>query len=331
VIRDVEVSVRTEEAQIQDDFTDPTSGWPILELEAGRAGYHPPDFYHVEVDVPNDRAMVFHGLELGDFSAETEILVDHTDTESGAFRYGLAIRQAGDGYYAFTISPREGSWQVLKSSPAGLETLTEGAIGTLRGLITTDKLRVDASGPNLVYSINGEFVAEVNDPDYASGDFGFIVETFDETLAHIHYDSLTIREVKVSEAAHQGPWQAAYYTNRTLSGEPALVRQDSAIDFDWKLGAPTPALPADGFSVRWEATLDLQHGQYLFTTNTDDGVRLLVDGQAVIDSWRPMQGSRSGLVDLEAGPHRMVMEYFEEAGAAMARLNWTRTDSKGSP
>jgi formylglycine-generating enzyme required for sulfatase activity len=330
-IRDVEVSVRAEEAEIQDDFTDPGSGWPILELDAGRAGYHPPDFYHVEVDVPDDNATVFAGLELGDFTAETEVLVDHTDTENGAFRYGLAVRQTGEGYYAFTISPRQGSWQVLKRSPAGLETLAEGSIGTLRGLITTDKLRVDASGPNFVYSIDGEAVTEVNDPEYASGDVGFYVETLDETLAHIHYDSLTIREAQASEPASQGPWQAAYFSNGTLSGEPALVRQDAAIDFDWKLGAPTPALPADHFSVRWEATLDFQSGHYLFTTNTDDGIRLLVDGETVIESWRPMQGSRSGLVDLEGGPHTMVMEYFEDAGAAMARLSWSRTGSGNAP
>jgi hypothetical protein len=37
-------------------------------------------------------------------------------------------------------------------------------------------------------------VTQVNDPDYTSGEVGFVVETLDESLAHIHYDSLTIRE-----------------------------------------------------------------------------------------------------------------------------------------
>jgi len=114
-------------------------------------------------------------------------------------------------------------------------------------------------------------------------------------------------------------------------GQEAPAFRSRAIDFDWKLGAPTPALPADDFSVRWEATLDFESGHYLFTTNTDDGVRLLVDGQTVIESWRPMQGSRSGLVDLEAGPHTVVMEYFEDAGAATARLSWSRTGSGSTP
>jgi hypothetical protein len=124
--------------------------------------------------------------------------------------------------------------------------------------------------------------------------------------------------------ASQSPWQAAYFSNPSLRGQPALVRQDPAIDFDWKLDAPDPALPADRFSVRWQSTQTFAGGRYRFNTYTDDGLRLWVDGELVIESWRPMRGRRSALVDLAAGAHDLALEYFENTEAALARLSWTR-------
>jgi hypothetical protein len=127
---------------------------------------------------------------------ETEVFVDHTDTESGDFRYGLAFRRSGDEYYAFTVSPRTKTWYVLKSSPSGLEVLAEGPQDSIQGLTASDTLRIEATGSEFTFHINGQAVAQISDPDYASGDVGFIVETFDESLAHIHYEALTIQAIE---------------------------------------------------------------------------------------------------------------------------------------
>jgi formylglycine-generating enzyme required for sulfatase activity len=192
----------------QDDFVDPGSGWPIASVGTLFFGYHPPDFFHVEVSTADSHTVVSLAQEHADVTVETEMLVDHTDTDSGDFRYGLVVRQmAEDQYYAFTVSSRAGTWQALKSSADGLEVLDEGAIDTLQGFAPagftpdkTDILRVDASGPNFVFYINDQVVAQVNDSDYAKGQVGFFVENFDETLAHIHYDTLTIREAELAAA-----------------------------------------------------------------------------------------------------------------------------------
>jgi hypothetical protein len=152
---------------------------------------------------------------------------------------------------------------------------------------------------------------------------GFFVQTFDETLAHVHFDSLSITEIRTRQAGPAGPWKAEYYANQNLGDQPVLSREDASIDFDWGPEAPDPTLPADHFSVRWQATLDLPAGRYLFRTTSDDGVRLLVDGEPVIESWQPMQGSRAGLADLPEGPQTLVLEYFEAEGLALVHLNWT--------
>ena len=63
---------------------------------------------------------------------------------------------------------------------------------------------------------------------------------------------------------------------------------------------------------------------YRFTTITDDGVRLKIDGATVIDKWLN-QPATSYSVDrtLAAGNHTVIMEYYENTGAAVAKLVWT--------
>ena len=81
-------------------------------------------------------------------------------------------------------------------------------------------------------------------------------------------------------------WRGEYFANPDLSGEPALVRNDTAVDFDWGDASPAPGLvPADEFSARWTRTLGFAQGIYRFSITANDGARVLVDNQIVIDAW----------------------------------------------
>ena len=79
-------------------------------------------------------------------------------------------------------------------------------------------------------------------------------------------------------------WQAEYFSNRDLSGTPAVSRTDAAIDFAWGYDAPAEEIPPDRFSIRWTHTLGFTPGTYRFLTSTDDGVRLWVGDQLVVDA-----------------------------------------------
>jgi hypothetical protein len=125
-------------------------------------------------------------------------------------------------------------------------------------------------------------------------------------------------------AAADDPWAASYFANGDLSGEPVLTRIETALDHNWGWGSPGAGVPQDNFSARWTQPLYFSAGTYRFTTYSDDGVRLWVDGQLLIDSWRPMRGYRSATVRLSEGTHDVRMEYFERTGVALARLTWQR-------
>jgi hypothetical protein len=203
-IRNVEMPApQDSEAKIlyQDNFTDPTTGWAEKKFDNYFIGYHEPEYYHVEVNSPNYKTTVFEPgkQSFNDFTTELQVFAVAAKTApEGDFRYGVAFRRSGDQYYAFTISPRTKKWSVLKSSPNGIQTLQEGTEPTIHDLDKADTLRVDAQGSNFLFHINDKLISQVTDPDYASGEIGFYVETFDATSAHIHFDKLTIQELTLS-------------------------------------------------------------------------------------------------------------------------------------
>ncbi|MHC4324693.1 MAG: PA14 domain-containing protein, partial [Planctomycetota bacterium] len=105
-----------------------------------------------------------------------------------------------------------------------------------------------------------------------------------------------------------------------------LTRTDPQIDFGWGDGAPDPSMNVDQFSVRWTGEVTAAFTEtYTFETRTDDGARLWVDGQQIVDQWVD-QGPTpaSGKIDLVAGnSYSIVMEYYENGGGAVAELRWS--------
>jgi hypothetical protein len=142
-----------------------------------------------------------------------------------------------------------------------------------------------------------------------------------------YYENTGVAVAKVSWARASvlpGEWQGEYFDNRWLGGAPVLTRRDKSIDFDWGHGSPDARIPPDNFSVSWTRTVDFEPGLYRFTTTTDDGVRLWVGGQVVIDRWRDQWAqSHSGTVYV-SGEAVVHMETCEHTGVAVARLRWTR-------
>jgi formylglycine-generating enzyme required for sulfatase activity/tRNA A-37 threonylcarbamoyl transferase component Bud32 len=269
----------------QDDFGDPKSGWPTGEVADGHFGYHPAAFYHVEVSKPNGSLTVFRGLDFANFTVETEVLVDHTNTQNGDFRYGLAFRRIEDNYYAFVISPRTDTWQVLKHSAAGFEVLAEGKNNSLRGLTAPDFLQVDADGSDLTFHINGQTVTHVSDASYAGGDIGFLVETVDETLAHIHYASLTVREVaKQSSSQHV---HVADDFKDPNSGWPTFTDPDQTFGYH----------PPDYYHVQ----ASRPHDRVIVTRETSYG-NVSIETQVFVDHTGDQYGDfRYGLVFRRSG------------------------------
>ncbi|MFQ5435347.1 MAG: SUMF1/EgtB/PvdO family nonheme iron enzyme, partial [Anaerolineae bacterium] len=220
---------------LSDNFTDPNSGWPTVTEGATLSGYHQPDFYHVQSGEPAHRSTAFFERDFDNFTVETEIFVDSTDTPDGDFRYGLAVRRQGNNYYAFLVSPQTGEWRVIKNSDAGEELLAAGNEASAQGVTAVNHLRVDADGPNLIFHANGRPLILVNDDSYSQGDIGFIVETVDQSRAHVHYDTFTVRQVDADLTA--APSTASVAANPTAAPTAAPTPEPTVVP------TPEPSIP----------------------------------------------------------------------------------------
>ncbi len=121
-------------------------------------------------------------------------------------------------------------------------------------------------------------------------------------------------------------WRGDYFANPTLSGAPALVRNDIQIAFNWGFSSPAPGVvPADNFSVRWTRQVSFASSAiYRFGLRVDDGARVKIDGVTILDAWR--EGPAADFtVDrfVQAGVRTVEVEYFDRAGVAEVFFNWT--------
>jgi hypothetical protein len=106
--------------------------------------------------------------------------------------------------------------------------------------------------------------------------------------------------------------------------EPDLVRTDAQVNFESTEDAWPGTTFADHFAVRWSGLVRIaKDGTYTFSTESDDGSRLSIDGKAVVENGglHPME-EKSGPVELKAGDHALVLDFFENGGGAGCKLSW---------
>lgn len=120
--------------------------------------------------------------------------------------------------------------------------------------------------------------------------------------------------------------KAEYFDNINLSRSPVLERIDPTVSYDWGGGGPGSPIANDYFSVRWTGKVQPCFTEsYTFTTRSDDGIRLWVNGTPIIDNWT-LHGStyNSGSINLIAGQkYDIRLEFYENAGSAVAELYWS--------
>jgi hypothetical protein len=120
-------------------------------------------------------------------------------------------------------------------------------------------------------------------------------------------------------------WLGEYFDNMYLLGDPVYFRNDVAIDFDWGNGSPDPRINPDGFSARWTRRVEFDEGYYRFVFSSDDGMRLWLDGNLVVDEWHDGYFvDESVTLYLPAGEYSLRLEYYEHTGGAMVQLGWAK-------
>ena len=119
--------------------------------------------------------------------------------------------------------------------------------------------------------------------------------------------------------------EGKYYNNTNFTSL-AVTRVDPTIGFNWGNGAPAGSINAESFSVRWTGQIEVpRSGTYTFYTNSDDGVRLWVDGKPIVDNWTDHGPTEDiGMITLNSGQrYDILLEYYEQTGGAVMELRWS--------
>ncbi len=203
-----------------------------------------------------------------------------------------------------------------------------------------------ANNPALTYqwTVNGTNIAGATDtslslPNLQVSNSGFYAVVISNTC-----NGGTVTSTNVQIAVYDPNVTAAtacgtgllglYWTNETsanaFTGSPTWTNTDATIDFDWTTGGPFPP-PFDSatntFVIRWFGQIQAPYdGQtYTFFVKSDDGARLWVNGQLLIDKWVAQSATEwSGSIVLSTNaPVDIVLEYFENTGSASVMLSWS--------
>jgi len=148
-----------------------------------------------------------------------------------------------------------------------------------------------------------------------------LLETLLKSQAHPTQKSITD-----FLALSEGGLSGEYFPNANLTGAAVIQRVDPAMDFDWGAGTPGPGIPAHPFSVSWTGTVQPKSSEnYTFYVLAEDGVRLWVDDQLLIDSWQDQtQTEHSGSIKLNAAQlYSIRLEHYNNSPAATAVLSWS--------
>ncbi len=146
-----------------------------------------------------------------------------------------------------------------------------------------------------------------------------------KNLVHTEAMALMAEWIGQLDSGAAAPLIGEYFDGRNF-GSLLLTKTENKIDFDWGRGDPAPEVDGDTFSVRWTGTVVPEFSEtYRFYTETDDGVRLWINDQLLVNRWNDQSAREySGTIALTAGvPATLRMEYYENGGNAVARLSWS--------
>ncbi len=112
--------------------------------------------------------------------------------------------------------------------------------------------------------------------------------------------------------------------------EYKLTRIDPEVNFVW-IDEPAPGVDAGKFMVEWRGFLYApMSGDYIFYAVVDDGCRVWIDGELVIDAWKDQAPTpyHSPPVMLTAGYHAIRVLYYNNDPFGVMRLGWIRPDKR---
>lgn len=132
------------------------------------------------------------------------------------------------------------------------------------------------------------------------------------------------RFIPVNAVTGTGSGLRAQYYNGNNFNNHQLTRVDKEVNMNWGNGSPDQSINSNDFSARWTGKIQAKYdGEHTFYLNADDGRKLWIDGELIINDWKVGSYESSGKKTLTAGQIvNMRIDYYEGGGDAKAEFSW---------
>jgi hypothetical protein len=239
------------------------------------------------------------------------------DSFAGADKFGYSIMDP--------FEAAQGTVNILALAPSGNQVVSPGASATINSGVSSVP-----AGYSFQWQFNGTNIAgaagvqlSITNAQIANAGGYLLVVTdpFGRSWTG-PVSGLTVGTIGT------GTGLIGDYYSDTTNGvrEATITRIDPQVDFNWGTDSPDPSISLDMFMVRWHGQVQPLYSEtYTFYTTTDDGARLTVNGQEIINHWQNQAATTtSGTIALQAGQkYDIVMEYYENTSTASAQLSWS--------
>jgi hypothetical protein len=280
------------------------------------------------------RIVEFGVDNLGAITSGPTTLIEYTGTGK-ATAVGLAA--GPDGLYfsdlykdSNYVTPIDAGAQILRIRYLGAGGTAAPVIspsgGSFAGPVTVT-MSSTTPGASIRYTIDGS-MPSITNGTYYTGPFTLTVSAPVQAIAYTASTQTSSVTPASFTIAGSGPGiglKAEYFADTELTSIK-MIRTDATVDFNWAELGPDPLVGPNNWSARWTGQIQPQFSQtYTFTTTTDDGVRLWVNGVQLINDWNGHPPTNnSGSIALTGGQlYDIKMEYFDGGADAIARLFWS--------
>ena len=177
----------------QDDFSDTSSGWDIVNVTDGITDYED-GVYRIMVNTPSTDVWANPGLKFTDTVVEVEATkVSGPDDND----FGVICRYQDETNFYFFIISSDGYYGLGKVIDGEQVLIGEEELMPSEDIKlgnVTNTIKADCVGSTLTLYANGVQLISVQDGSFASGDVGLMAGTFSEAGTDIHFDNFVVRE-----------------------------------------------------------------------------------------------------------------------------------------
>jgi hypothetical protein len=179
---------------MQDDFSNPASGWESVSGEYGRADYVQGG-YLVEALIEKEYYWGVAGVDYADIRIEVDAVVLKTASNlNDAYGVDCRVQSNGDGY-GFRISSDGYAGIVLYQNQNGSNLMDWIEVEAIYTDETPNHLTAICEGNHFTFLVNDEFVAEVIDDTFSSGDIALSAVSYEPETVTILFDDIIVQEI----------------------------------------------------------------------------------------------------------------------------------------